>query len=347
MEGRFGTVGRGYPGPPVPCPRMGFRRCLLILTLVAAACGGGDDDDAAEPETTTTTTTTVEEESTTTTTAEEEPAAVPATAITIELLDPGAEPRQELRLSVEEGNEQTFVLRQEQRIDIDAGGATQSTATASEQEVTYAVDSVSDGEIVAKTTYGSGRVLDDPPVDAQTRQVLEQVFASFQGTQGSTTFDEQGRIIEIQVPDIEVEDPQLQLVLDSLLSGLEGQGTQLAVPFPEEAVGIGGRWRVSASFELAGLPFEMVTEVTLTGVGEGTVDGEMTQTLTIPPGEVTIQGIAAEVVSSDFTGGGTVHWDLASPVVTTTQEINGTLVLRLQGQEVSQTMLQRLDVRPL
>ena len=325
---------------------MGCRRGLLILVvLVGAACGGDDDDEAAESEVTTTTATV--EEATTTTAPAEEPAAEPVDGITVELLDPGAEPRQELRLSVEEGTEQTYVLHQEQDIELDVGGTAQATAMATEQEVTYAVDSVGDGLIVAKTTYGAGRVLDDPPVDPTTRQILDEVFASFQGAQGSTTFDERGRIVEIQVPDITVDEPQLQLVLDGLLSGLEGQGTQLAVPFPEEAVGVGARWRASASFELAGLPFEVVTEVTLTGVGDGTIDGEIAQTLSIPPGPVSLQGVEAEVVSSDITGGGTVHWDLASPVVTTTQEISGTLVLRTQGVEVTQTMRQRVVIGPI
>ena len=335
----------------VPFPRAPLAVALAAALAVASACG--DDDDTAEADGTTTTEAAVETTSSTAAEEEREEGEAPAPVgdIAVELLDPGAEPRQELRLGVEQGTEQTYVLHQEQEISIDAGGQTQATATATEQEVTYAVDEVGDGVIVAKTTYGAGRVLDDPPVDAQTRQVLEQLYAAFEGAEGSATFDERGTIVELEVPSIEVDEPQLQLFLDTLVDGLEAQGTQLAVPFPEEAVGVGGRWRVSASFELAGLPFEVATEVVLTAVGDGSAEGDITQTLSIPPGPVEVQGTQAEVVSGEVAGGGTVRWDLSTPLASVDQEVTGDIVLRIgQGAsatEVRQTLRQRYAISPV
>src|SRR3546814_14841771 len=105
---------------------------------------------------------------------------------------------------------------------------------------------------------------------------------------------------------------------------MESQAAQMSVPFPEEPVGAGAVWRVSASLDMAGLPFEIVTEVALTEVSDTEVSGTIDQTLTIVPGPVEVQGVAAEVVEGEMAGGGTISWPLDRPGPLTTQELDGT-----------------------
>lgn len=321
-----------------------FAACAVLV--LAAACAGDDADEAATTTTTTTTITTDADETTTTAAPPTDEEEAPAGA-EVEVLDAGAEPRQELRLTVEQGREQGYVIHQEQEQTIEIGGQTQSTATATEQDVTYTITDVADGRIVAETTYGGGRILDDPPVDASTRDVLEQVFAAFEGATGSSTFDERGSLIDVEIPDLEIDQPQLQAVLDTLLDTFETQAAQLAMPFPQEPVGVGARWRVSTSFDVGGLPFDVTTEVTLTAIGEGTADATSTQTMSIRPGPAEVQGQPLEVISGNVSGGGSVRWDLRMPLAVIDQEVSGEVVLRTGGTELRQVLRQRYQVTPV
>src|SRR3546814_16809426 len=79
---------------------------------------------------------------------------------------------------------------------------------------------------------------------------------------------------------------------------------------------------------MAGLPFEIVTEVALTEVSDTEVSGTIDQTLTIVPGPVEVQGVAAEVVEGEMAGGGNISWPLDRPVALTTQTLDGTEVMR-------------------
>ena len=170
---------------------------------------------------------------------------------------------------MEEGSEQTYVLHQEQEHDHRGRRATTQTVGGrrpSRRSPTRSTPSAT-GVIVAKTTYGAGRVLDDPPVDAATRDVLEQLFAAFEGGEGQATFDDRGAILELQAPELgDVPAGARRLRSTRCSRASKAQASQLATPFPEEAVGVGARWRVSAAFELTGLPFEISTEVTLTAL---------------------------------------------------------------------------------
>jgi hypothetical protein len=136
-------------------------------------------------------------------------------------------------------------------------------------------------------------------------------------------------------------------VLDTLLDGFEAQASQLAAPFPEEPVGVGARWRVTSSFDLAGLPFEVATELTLDAVGDGVADGSVALTMTIPPGPVEVQGAQLEVVSGTMTGSGSVHWDLALPLAVVDQEMAGEVVMQAAGTELRQVLRQRYRVAPV
>src|SRR3546814_21049484 len=81
---------------------------------------------------------------------------------------------------------------------------------------------------------------------------------------------------------------------------------------------------------MAGLPFGIVTGVALTEVSDTEVSGTIDQTLTIVPGPVEVQGVAAEVVEGEMAGGGTIRWPLDRPGPLTTQQLDGTVVMRFE-----------------
>lgn len=308
----------------------------VALLVLVAGCG----DDATQ--TAASTTTTAAES---TTTSADEPAEEP-TGANVELLDAGSEPRRELRFAVEEGVTQDLVMTQVQEQSVDVAGESQSFAAATEQTMRIVVDSVTDDEMATSVTFGGGRVLDDPPVDPATRAAVEQAIAIFDGLTGTTVTDLRGRVLEADLPAPTDVPAELGSVVEPLLEAFDSQASQLSMPFPEEPVGVGARWRATTDFEVSGMAFDVVTEVTLTEVGDGSAAADMTQRLTVVPGAVEAQGSSFEVVEGAMEGTGTLRWDLYLPLPVSEQEMSGTIVLAFGGTELRQGMRMQLSTRP-
>ncbi len=329
---RRATGARGYR--PVPYGGSVHRilaASVAVLTL-AAACGEDESPTAAS-------TTTM------TTAAAEDVPADDAAETTVELLDPGSEPRRELRLDVEEGATQDLVMTQVQEQTFEIGGQSQGFTAATEQAMRVVVDSLDDDTMTTTLTFGAGRVLDDPPVDAATRAGLEQVLALLDGLEGTTVSDLRGRVLDVELPVPPDAPAELRAVLEPLIQGLDSQASQLSVAFPEEPVGVGARWRTTTSVVVSGLGFDVVTDVTLTELGDGTAAAEVTPRLTIVPGTVEMQGVTFEVVEGEMSGTGTTRWDLSRPLPASEQDMSGTVVLAVSGNEVRQSLRTQLSMR--
>lgn len=295
---------------------------VLAVALVAGACGG--DDETVAPTTTS---------APTTTTREPEP--VPGRAV-VEVLDAGQEPRQALRLAVEPGTQQAVVLVQEQHQEVVIGTQSQATDTTTEQPVTYRVDAVSDGRIETTTVYGRGRLIDAPGDGSGA--IVEEVLAAFDGAEGRATFNDRAEVLELVPPRVEV--PSLQPVLDALLTGIASQASQLSMPFPEEPVGVGARWRVRTTAEISGLALTLRSDLTVTAITDESVTAEVHQTLTFVPGPVELSGARGEMLGGELTGGGTVEWHLDAPVALVEQSMEGSSTIRVEAGGRSQTIEQ-------
>src|SRR3546814_20279728 len=98
---------------------------------------------------------------------------------------------------------------------------------------------------------------------------------------------------------------------------------------------------------MAGLPFGIVTEVALTEVSDTEVSGTIDPTLTIVPGPVEVQGVAAEVVEGEMAGGGTISWPLDRPVALTPHELECTVLLRFEDPPGAKNELTPRPYQPL
>lgn len=311
-------------------------RKLLALTLVAAllgACGG--DDDAADATTTTTTeggSSTTSERSTTST--------APASRTTVTVLDPGAEPRRELRYRLEAGTADATTQRTEVTLVQEVGGQRQELgAPVTEVEVDLVVEDAEDGQFTAAATFGPGRVMgDDPAAVAETERILQQL----EGVSVTTTSTDRGEILDSTLDGLpETGNP----VFDLLASSLTQQAASLAFPFPEEPVGAGARWSVATEVEIGGLPMRAEYVVSVTRLEGDAVDADLEATLTFVPGPVDLQGTAAEVIGGELTGRGVVRWDLSGHVVPRVElETSGTATLEAQGTRLVQQQTQRTSV---
>ncbi|MDP1819275.1 MAG: hypothetical protein Q8K58_05200 [Acidimicrobiales bacterium] len=322
---------------------------LAVLCLVAA-CSEADDSPLADDTRSSSTT----EAPTATTDEKAGDDAPPGDAATVELLDPGSEPRRPLRLAPAEGCSVGRTLRQSGEIVVDAGEAAgtsqQSTRSVTEQDLTYRCAEVSDERIELELGYGGGRVIE---ADPSSQSVLEDVLGAFEGATGSVAFDDHGQILGSTPPDIDLPGA-LQAVGEQLTEGLEAQAAALAVPFPEEAVGHGARWRVTSNGVLGGLTFNQTTTFTITSIEGDIVTADNEITMELPPGPVelpdSVGSSTAEVIEGRLTGTGTTTWNLAEVVPYGVQVLEGDIVTAIEAGGEALTLRQhqrtQTEIRP-
>ena len=135
----------------------------------------------------------------------------------------------------------------------------------------------------------------------------------------------------------------LDQMVDSLTEGAES----LSMPFPVEAVGVGARWRVESSSELGGLPFEQTSTIEITELDADRLIGTIDQELRFVEGEADVFGLTVNVIGGQFTGGGSIEWDLTGAVlpyldITTA----GTAILEAQGDRLTQDQRTHIVTSP-
>jgi hypothetical protein len=320
-------------------PRL--RALLLAAALVVGGVACGDDDDD-----TATATTTTAEETTTSTTAEPTTTEAPQQqeapyVVTVE--DPGEEPRVQLRLDVDPGDTDQVTLRQEMTIEIEAGGQAQSAPSpVNEFDVTYTIDEVDGDRFTATGVYDDVRVLDTPGVDPAVADEVRSMMEGFRSARALTTFTSQGGIVEARLDGLEIPGAAGAFA-EQMAGSFTDSAESMSLPFPDEAVGPGARWRVDTETEIAGMPVEITTVVQLAELGEDRAAGTMDQTLRFVPGDVQIMGVAATVISGELSGGGPIEWDLVGGVVPRSDvTIAGTAVMEANGTRIEQRQQQRI-----
>lgn len=312
-----------------------WRALLAVLTAstLLVACGGDDGDEEAS-----------DQQETSETTAEEEAAEPePVEAPEVEVLDAGQEPRSPLRFRPEEGAEQALTLRQEQRQEFRVAGSAQAVdAPATELDITNRVESADDDRIVVATEYQDSRVLPGPEADPAIVSQVEEVVAAFEGTSARTVLNPRGVVIEFEPPEPDLEGTAGDIA-DTLISSLGEQSSSLAVPFPEEPVGRGARWRVTSSAQIAGLNVDTAYELELTEVADTSAGANVQTAVTFVPGPVDLEGTQATVEGGSLTGGGQISWNLLGTASLAEQTIEGTTTIAADqgGQQATFELFQR------
>ena len=248
----------------------------VALAGSVAGCGLFGDDEAApatEPSTTAGATTT-------TVVAPSEPV----------LLDPGAEPRTELRMALAEGTETTVAVTTDLAItQTGTGGRRQRLDSPPvTQWITYVVTDVGpdgaavDMEVVAAFADDEGTGL-DPDAVAD----LDEALAEVVGLTGTATVTDRGRMddVALRAPD------DLTSAVAEQIDAIEAQVAAMGPPLPTEAVGVGARWEATASTSRQGATITTTTTYTVTAIADGAVSYEATIEVAADPQDLAVDGL--------------------------------------------------------
>jgi len=313
---------------------------LAALLLLAPACTkSGPDDPAKQAE--------VAEVAKTESNVAAEPA--PATAeappvaaakeVTttnalpvIKVLDAGQEPREPLRVSVVAGQRETMVMTMTMGMDMNMGalGAVpKMDLPPIEMTMGIHVTSVSDtGDFRYEFSLDNVSVKDRPGLQPGMAEAMREAMTGIVGLRGSSVISNRGEVREatFKIPDN--MPAQVKQTMESMQQSIQ----QIAVPFPEEAVGIGAKWEVSSTLaQVGGITLSQVSNYELIER-----DGDlltMTTSLTqdAPRQVMKAPGMPATATatleSMKSTGGGKTSFNLRNVV-----PVDGQMAMQMQMQ---------------
>lgn len=316
--------------------------CVLALSGAATGCSLFGDDSAAtttEPETSST-------EAVTTTTVVEAPV--------IEILDPGAAPRQLLRYDLAAGRTDILVVSGSTiRQESEAGPPTEIVIPDVVHHLELVIDEPVGGrsdlslEIVsASLAEGSGLARSE--VEEIDRRLEELI-----GLGGNGTISADGRLRSFDWSGLDGFDDTVRSGLEALSDQLPG----LVPPLPGSAVGVGASWRATSVVTLDGTPTAVTTTYTLEAM-LGTLVSYDSVSKTVAdlgaptePAPRTSADPAFEVRSAETEAITDATIDLAELFSSTTVAATSRLSLDLDGTDgpvaVEQTITSRLELTTL
>jgi hypothetical protein len=171
----------------------------------------------------------------------------------VELLNPGVEPRQELRLKPAIDVKETTVMSVKMDMEISASGRSSPAAKIPVSVMTFETKVTKidpNGDIHYEFAYTNADIAGDtgnmPPA---VRDAMRSALKSMVGVKGSFIMDNRGfhKGGDIILP--EGADNNVKQMVRQMSKSLE----QLASPLPAEAVGKGAKWRVSSSSDFSGM----------------------------------------------------------------------------------------------
>lgn len=170
------------------------------------------------------------------------------------------------------------------------------------------------GVITVPFTYGSFRLLPTSVGSSAQLKAIRAYLATFGGLSGEFTVSTTGAVLSssVAIP------PSANATVRTLLQQLSNQSSQLSVPLPTQAVGIGARWRATTHLSAVGVELSQTYEYTLVR-HEGTrltLEVGYTQTGARQPAAFPglPAGVTAELTGWNITGTGTTVLDLSQVI---------------------------------
>ncbi|MFC0453506.1 hypothetical protein [Rhodococcus jostii] len=274
--------------------RPGFCLLAVTLSLVALTAGCGGDGESSEANTAGSTSTPAE-------------VTVPISATTVELVQPGEEPREVIQRRPPEGVSQQVQLTTGAQVfqQIDD----QPAQDFSSPEITLPLTAV----VAQATEYTDGGTTVDVTLGDVTTPD-ERLGSALEATAGSGagfTVAPSGAITALRLrPDAEAQD-----IARSAIEQAFYQAVYRTVPFPAEPVGVGAQWTIHQQV-MSGIALDQTTVATLTARDGNrlTVDYTIDQKPKSPVWELPGEAGTLNVDQYVMQGSGTMTVDLGLPL---------------------------------
>lgn len=299
---------------------------LAIASVTTAGCSwiGGGEDGAS-------------------TTSAPTPTTTPPPAL--EVLDPGAEPRQVLALRFVEGDSAVVELASDLKItEVDGPAAIDPPPVV--QTVRFDIDRVNDDRADVSFEV-SGVSIDDPRGTLEDRELVELTVAldAMVGLRGTGTIDRRGEFSSFRYDLPDGLDPE---VTDTL-GRLEADVATMGVPLPEVPVGVGALWRARDTIDANGVRTEQVTTYEITAIDGDAVTYTAAVDQSSPPQDLPDRslpaGTTARLLAATARGQLTGVLHLESVVSPAEMTMSGQQKVEVTDRSGTSTVSHDIDVR--
>lgn len=275
-----------------------------------------------------------------------EPPPPPETSSTIpeptgpRVLDPGAQPRQVLRLDFTEGEQVSFQVvtdldvtqttgeeRDEQQVD----------TPAVVQVMTMTVDRVHDDGAEAEVSFEvtAASVYPEDRFAQETIDEMNLGLGALVGLGGSGRIAQTGEVTSFEYR-YEGDDPAVVESLDQMASQLQA----LTPSFPAEPLGVGARWVEETQAQLSGVSFSQATTYELIDMTDGAIEFSSTVEQSAGPQDLDLgEAGEARLTSYSGSGSGSGLFALSNLVASGSTSMSAEQVIVLTPQEGAEVEL--------
>jgi hypothetical protein len=241
-------------------------------------------------------------------------AAEAASTAVVKLIEPGAEPRKELRYALKTGTKESIDLIMGMQMKMNIPGMPMPATKVPKMKMTMSVeitDKVGDKEAKYHFAVTDAGVLDTPGVDPMVATMTGTELKKVVGMKGTAIVDSRGfnRDSQLELP------PGLNPQMKQMMEGTKQSMDQLSSPLPEEAVGVGAKWELIQTLTQNGITVKQKTLFELVSIDgdKGVLKAGVMQSAdrqnaampNLPP------GVKAELLSLNSTGDGEITFDLS------------------------------------
>ena len=235
---------------------------------------------------------------------------------TVKVVDAGAEPREALRFALTPGVAQNSSLTF--TTTVKQSGAVNQTVGPLRIRFGVAItvgDKDADGNVRLAISYPSFELLKGSDVgSASQRDDVQRKLESFNGTTGELMMTPTGAVVSSAFELPETADPSANDLIDQLSE----QANQLAIPLPDEPIGIGARWQATTQLELNGIRLEQTYTYTLRKRDGDRLDVDVRYVQRAPRQEADLPNVPAgttvRVTLFKIAGKGTQTFFLSQPL---------------------------------
>lgn len=215
---------------------------------------------------------------------------VPTTQPQLELLDPGTEPRQELRFQPMVNAKQTAIIIMDMDLATSIAGNSipRVNIPATKMTLETVVTKVDDnGDIHYQFSYTDADLVSDESVRPEVREAMREQIQKVTGLNGTAVVDSRGqtKTAEIAIP--ENLDANTQQMVEQISDSLK----QISSPVPSQPVGVGARWRVSSSTNLRDIDLNQIATYELVSLNNDVATLEISIEQEAPPQNMNLAGL--------------------------------------------------------
>ncbi len=255
--------------------------------------------------------------------------------IKVELLEAGTAPMKQLRYTLKAGSKQSVLTKMKSQNDIFAMGTKVMSQSLPAQSITVDTEITkvgSEGTAEYSLKYADIVVEDDPNNPSPQTAAIREMIKPLIGATGSGSMSNRGISLgsKLNLPQ------DLNPTLKATIEGMQESMGNMSLQFPQEAIGVGGKWRVTMNIKAQGMTMTQVLNCELTKLESNSATVKCALTQAAAPQDVKSPafpaGTTVKLLSLDGTGESmqTVNFDSLFPN-TSTLSVNTSMEMEVNA----------------